>query len=189
MNKPHIVIVHGWEGTPRENWFPWLARELRNRGYRVTAPALPDTNHPTVEKWVPALAKAVGEPTENTYLIGHSLGVITILRYLETIDTTVGGVVMVAGFGKDLTFPEYHGELSSFFAAPIDWDTLKSRARHYTAIQSDNDHLVDGSNLGLLEERLGAKAMLVHRYFHFGAEDGISDLAVARDALLDQISA
>ena len=28
-----VVIVHGWGGTPEEGWFPWLRRELEERGH------------------------------------------------------------------------------------------------------------------------------------------------------------
>jgi predicted alpha/beta hydrolase family esterase len=49
-------------------------------------------------KWVAYLSEIAAEPDEDLYMIGHSAGCITILRYLETIDRRIGGAVLVAGF-------------------------------------------------------------------------------------------
>lgn len=38
-----------------------------------------------MDKWVPYLAQAVGELHPEDYSVGHSLGCITILRYLESL--------------------------------------------------------------------------------------------------------
>lgn len=103
-------LIHGWEGDPEEEWRPWLKKELEKKGFEVYVPAMPDTATPTMEKWVPFLAEIVGKPDENCYFVGHSLGCITILRYLETLNEgeKVGGVVLVAGFGHDLEYEGYH---------------------------------------------------------------------------------
>ena len=94
-----VFIVHGWQGTPSVNWFPWLKFKLEGRGIRVMVPQLPDTGRPRMTPWVNELAKTVVVPDKDCYFIGHSLGCITILRYLESLkDQTIGGVVLVAGF-------------------------------------------------------------------------------------------
>ena len=100
-----VYIVHGWGGYPEEGWFPWLKKELESHGYVVVVPQLPDSDHPHIEKWMPALAEAVGAPNEHTFFVGHSMGCQAIARYLETLPNgvSVGGAVFVAGFFKGLT--------------------------------------------------------------------------------------
>src|SRR3989344_3930633 len=95
-----VFIIHGWGGFPEEGWFPWLKKELEARGFAVQVPAMPDTNEPKIETWVPHLAKLVGEPDEQTFLIGHSIGCQTVLRYLQTLKPgqAVGGALFVCGF-------------------------------------------------------------------------------------------
>lgn len=78
--KKRVFLIHGWEGYPEEGWRLWLKKELEQRGFKVIMPAMPDTATPTMEKWVPFLTQIVGNPDEQTYFIGHSLGCITILR-------------------------------------------------------------------------------------------------------------
>jgi predicted alpha/beta hydrolase family esterase len=97
-----IFIVHGWGGYPTEGWFPWLKTELEQKGFQVFVPQLPDTDHPTIENWVPALTAAVGTPDSDTYFVGHSMGCQTIARYAEGLEASqvLGGAVFVAGFFK-----------------------------------------------------------------------------------------
>ncbi len=49
----------------------------------VQVPAMPNTAEPKIETWVPFLEKLVGKPDKDTYLVGHSIGCQTILRYLD----------------------------------------------------------------------------------------------------------
>ncbi|MBU4141279.1 hypothetical protein KKE99_00155, partial [Patescibacteria group bacterium] len=32
MNQKRIFIIHGWEGAPESNWFPWLKKQLEKQG-------------------------------------------------------------------------------------------------------------------------------------------------------------
>jgi len=93
MNR--AIIVHCWEGTPEYCWYPWVKSELEKKGFEVKIPAFPDTNNPDKDTWVARLEKEIGIPDENLYLIGHSIGCATILRYLENIDEAekIGGAV------------------------------------------------------------------------------------------------
>ncbi|MBU0666612.1 MAG: alpha/beta hydrolase [Nanoarchaeota archaeon] len=80
-----VFMVHGWEGYPENHWFPWLKKELETKGFEVFVPAMPDTDHPKMGAWLEHLTKITRAPDKDCYFIGHSLGCITILRYLETL--------------------------------------------------------------------------------------------------------
>ena len=153
-------IIHRWESRPEEGWYPWLKKELEDRGFIVSVPAMPDTNNPKMQEWVPYLADLFGKPTPEDYFVGHSLGCITILRYLEGLKEgeKVGGAVLIAGFTNDLGYKE----LSSFFEAPIDLSKVKSRARAFVAIHSDNDPYVTLSYGDIFKEKLGTKLIIEH---------------------------
>jgi len=43
-NEIKVVLVHGWMGSPNDDFFPWLIKEVESEGYKVIAPSLPDTN-------------------------------------------------------------------------------------------------------------------------------------------------
>lgn len=134
------IIVHCWEGTPQYCWYPQTKKELKNNGFAVIVPQFPETEAPKLSLWLPKLREVVGEPDPETFLIGHSVGCITILRYLESLQKgeVLGGIVLVAGFTSDLGFTE----LKNFFETPIAFDTIRSKALYFTAIHSDDDPYV-----------------------------------------------
>ncbi len=159
------VIIHCWSGSPEYCWYPSVKKELEAKGFQVQVPAFPDTDAPNLGKWLPALEQTIGEPDENLYLIGHSAGVITILRYLEKLnpEQKIGGVVMVAGFTDDLGF----AELKNFFTAEIQFEKIKKQAKYFVAIQSDDDPYVPLKHGDILKEKLGAELIIKHQAKHF----------------------
>ena len=178
-----VIIIHGWEGSPEGDWFPWLKKELENRGFEAQVPAMPNTNEPTLSGWLSHLQGVVGKVDENTYLVGHSLGVITILRYLESLsgDKKIGGVVLVAGFPEPIGYKE----LNSFFLKPLDYGKVKGFINKVVAIYSDNDPEVPLKNGEILRDKLGAKLIAVPKAGHLNAEDGFTELPIALESVLE----
>lgn len=178
-----VFIIHGWEGTPRAHWFPWLKRELEERGFQVQAPAMPHPKKPKLAEWLAHLEKMVGQADENTYFVGHSLGVITILRFLESIPhpKKVGGAVLVAGFSKPIGYKE----LNSFFVEPVDYHKIKNSVNKIVAIHSDNDPYVLLENGEILRDNLGAKLIIIPLAGHLNQEDGFNELPIALESLLE----
>ncbi len=46
--KKRVFIVHGWDGSPSNCWFPWLQRELQKRGCAVSVLSMPHPEIPTI---------------------------------------------------------------------------------------------------------------------------------------------
>lgn len=173
-----VFIIHGWEGKPLDGWYPWIKNELQKRGFQVNIPAMPDTENPTYDKWIPTLRKVAGAVSENDYFIGHSVGCITILRFIENLNVgeKVGGAVLVAGFGHDLEYPDYKGELSSFFQTLVNWDKIKNHCSKFVAIHSDNDQWVPIKHNQLFVDKLNAKGVVEHNKYHFSGNDTVPTL-------------
>jgi uncharacterized protein len=127
---------------------------------------MPETNNPKMRLWLPHLAQTIGEPDKNTYLIGHSIGVGTIMRYLEQLPEgkKVGGAVLVAGFTDSLGMEE----LVNFYLTPLRFDKIRGGSAHgFVNIHSDNDQYVPLTNSTELKERLGGEAIVLHNKGHF----------------------
>lgn len=184
MKKAYII--HGWEGYPEEGWFPWLRAKLVQEGFQVVVPAMPDSAKPTQEKWLSCIQDLVTDMDANTYLVGHSLGCITILRFLESLKEgqTVDGAVLVGGFGQNLEYAGYNNELDSFFQKKIDWEKIKKHCRKFVAIHSDNDPFVPLKHNHIFVKKLAAESVIEHNKFHFSGDDGISELPSALEAVL-----
>ena len=90
MNK--IYIVHCWDGTKDDGWYPWLDKKISNNDNIVFRFNMPDTANPKIDSWVSYLDKQVNQLDEHTYFVGHSIGCQTIMRYIEMKDTKkIGG--------------------------------------------------------------------------------------------------
>ncbi len=175
-------LIHGWGGYPEEGWIPWLKKELETRGFTVYVPAMPDTNHPRMGGWVEHLAKLVGKADEGCYFIGHSLGCITILRYLETLKERVGGAVFIAGFASGLG--SGYEEIDNFFANQIDWKKIKGNCKKFVVIHSDDDNTVAVKYAYDLREELDAELILQHGMNHYSGDDGMTELPAALESVL-----
>lgn len=191
------IIVHGWGNTPEDNWFPWLKQQLAERGWNVVAPAMPDTEVPQIQPWVSALADAVGEPDEQTFLVGHSIGCQTILRYVSSLPegVRVGGAVLVAPFLRlDPNGVEYSEEertiVGPWVNPPLDLVVSRPRfVRGSVAIFSDNDYWVSAAyNEPRFRQELGARTAVLPSRGHFMERDGVTQLPEALAAVLEMAS-
>ncbi len=160
------IIVHCWEGYPEYCWYPSVKKQLKDKEFEVKVPAFPETELPKENKWVPYLAEQVGKPDENLFLIGHSIGCIAILRYLESLpdNQKIGGAVLVAGFTDDIGYQE----LKNFFETPINFEKIKTKSKNgFIAIHSDNDPYVDLKFGDIFKEKLGAEVIIKQSMGHF----------------------
>ena len=95
--KKTAVLVHGWEGSPTKNWFPWLSDNLHKLKYEVLNLSMPNPNSPQKDIWLKHLQDHV-QPNRSTIFIAHSIGCMAVLRYLEKISTRIHATILVAPF-------------------------------------------------------------------------------------------
>ncbi len=176
------ILIHGWDGYPEEGWRPWLKDELEKQNFEVIVPAMPNSAKPKMNEWLKHLEEIVGHPDGSYYFVGHSLGCITILRYLESLDkdVNIGGVVSVAGFTSNLGFDE----LDTFFQSKINWNKIKSYCKNFVAIHSDNDPYVSLHYADFFKDNLDAEVIIENNKKHFSGEDNINELPSALESVL-----
>jgi len=110
--------------------------------------------------------------TKPVVLIGHSLGTVTIMRYLEALPPAqhMKKAILVAGFTDQLGFKE----LENFFETRLNFTKIKPKAKDgFVLIQSDDDPFVSAQYGTRLEQELGAKLVVKHGAKHMsGPVDG-----------------
>lgn len=181
--KKRAVIIHGWEGNPDRGWLPWLKKNLEEKGFDVTVPAMPDSANPKEKKWVETISKIVGKPDKNTFLIGHSLGCIAIVRYLMTLKKgeILGGALFVAGFSGNISTPE----LAGFYSLEKDVKEGRNHLLKSTMIYSDNDDFVSIEKSEEFKKHLGnTDGIIVKGMGHFSEDEGVFELPQALEEVI-----
>jgi hypothetical protein len=187
--RKRAFIIHGWDGHPKEGWYPWLKTELKKRGFVVQVPEMPDTGEPKISEWVAKLKQVVGKPDKNIYFVGHSIGCQAILRYLESLGEgeKAGGAIFVAGWFT-LTGLETEEEWETakpWLETSVDFAKVRRHCDKFTAIFSDNDEFVEMKNKMMFEEKLGAKTLVERQKGHFREEDGVAELPSVLKAVVE----
>ncbi|MBU2638118.1 MAG: alpha/beta hydrolase [Nanoarchaeota archaeon] len=182
-----VFIIHGWGGKPEGEWFPWLKKELEKREFVVEIPEMPDTDNPVIEAGVHFLKKAVKNPDEETYFVGHSIGCQAILRYLADTNVQIGGAVFVAGWFtlKGLESDEEWETANPWIETPIDLGKVKNHLPKCSAIFSGNDPFVPLENSSVFKEKFGAKIIIEKQKGHFSEADNIKELPSVLKELLE----
>ena len=106
-NPWRVFIIHGFDASPEEHWFPWLESQLQERGIQAIRLRMPESSHPDFDRWQATMREAIGQPDEHTILVAHSLGTISVLHFASQSGTKrLGGIVLVSGFaGRIPGFP------------------------------------------------------------------------------------
>ncbi|KKN07037.1 hypothetical protein LCGC14_1071160 [marine sediment metagenome] len=174
-----FVLVHGWDGGPDKDWFPWLAKELGKKGFGVINMSMPSPSTPTKNQWVKHLQDHI-EPLSNTIFVAHSLGCICVLRYLESIDKKIKFAIFVAPYIEN---EKQYKTVSSFFHGDINWKKIKNNCPNIYTICSDNDPFVSVSQCSEIEKRFGSGCKIVKGKGHFDSSDGVEKIPEIIDIL------
>jgi len=178
--KKKIYLVHGWGGSDSsEGWFGWLKEECYRKGIDVISFNMPNTDEPKIEEWVNYLRENVTGVNENTYLIGHSIGCQTILRFLEKLPKhkRVAGCVFVAPWLDLINMnPEEMTIAHPWINSEINFDRIKYHTNNFLALFSDDDPYVHINEVEKFRDRLGAKIIIKHKEKHFNETEKISEI-------------
>lgn len=169
MNR--IFLIHGWGGSPESDWFVWAKQELEKRGYEVFVPEMPDTEHPKIELWLKKLSETVKTSRPDDILIGHSIGTLTVIRYLQTLNDNqkVQKVILVAPW-QTLTLDESEDPevAKPWQEENIDYEKVKTKAGKFIAIFSKDDPSVPfEDNKKYFQEKLNPEIIIKDGMGHF----------------------
>lgn len=188
-----VYIIHGFQASPSNHWFPWLKQQLNRRRVNAHVLTMPHPSDPKLNEWVAHLQARVKTPTPNTYFVAHSLGCIMLLYYLATqpLSQPFGGMVLVSGFYEPLPQiptlePTLADELANIKNLPLHFDVLNSKVRQNACVSSSNDAIVPTEFSQRLAGKLNAPHYLIDNGGHFLDRDGFTKLPIV-DQLLQEM--
>ncbi len=169
-----IVILHGSYGSPKENWFPWLANEVKTLGHKAIVPRFPTPDGQSLENWRAVFYEQVGQITSDMILVGHSLAPIFILNLLEDSNVKVRGTFLVSGFVGSLGLEEFDSINDSFTCRDFNWERIRKNAGDIYIYNSDNDPYVPLKKGEELARKLNRELTIIKKGGHINAEAGFT---------------
>jgi predicted alpha/beta hydrolase family esterase len=180
QDEMRFFMIHGAYGSPEENWFPWLRKELMGLGHEVIVPGFPTPEGQTLENWMKVFEEYMDKIDEDTVFIGHSLAPAFILAVLERINVKVKACFFVAGFIEGLG-NEFDRVNESFIGREFDWDKIRASSGSFHVYSSDDDPYVPLERGRQLAEKLGVQIKLVEGAGHFNEAAGYVEFRLLLD--------
>jgi len=178
-----VVIVHGYNSTPKGLWFPWLKKELEARGYAVLVPELPKPLLPDPAVWQATLEHEVGS-IDDTIIVAHSLGTITALHYLESRpeNERCKAFIAVAPFVRK----RYGILVGDFFEHAPNFEAVKKHVPRMQVFSDPKDHLVPFADAEYLVQQMHCEFVVCGNRGHFDDRlNGIKEVPEILNAILD----
>ena len=173
-----VYLVHCWDGSSDDGWYPWLDSELKRYDIEVVRFDMPNTASPKIDEWVKTLDSKVNSLDGGTYFIGHSIGCQAIMRYLETLEVTnIGGILFVAPWLDLLPYAiddeESYETAYPWISTPINFEKIRKFTTNINCIFSSDDYFVSLEQESKFKQLLNANTVVVKEKGHISAEDGV----------------
>ena len=170
-----VFIIHGYQSSPEQHWFPWLATKIEQMGSQCEIVHLKGSDQPNFATWRQNLEAQVHPLNEQTIIVAHSLGCISVLDYLsEALNgRLIKAIFMVAGFNEKLTaLPELNQFVQQ---AKLNDALLRFRIQQRYSLFSCNDPFVPAPLSIRFGQLLNAQMIEVKKAGHFIQSDGLSE--------------
>ncbi|MCK5176588.1 MAG: serine hydrolase family protein, partial [Candidatus Aenigmarchaeota archaeon] len=168
----NIFIIHGAYGNPKENWFPWLKSELEKSGCMVFVPEFPTPINQSLENWLKVFEDYKQYLSENSIVVGHSLGPAFLLNILEKSDKPIKAAFFISGFTSLLGDSDFDKINKSFVDKIFDWQKIKRNCPNFFVFHSDKDPYVSLEKAKELAKNLGVSVIIVKNAGHFNQKSG-----------------
>ncbi|HLB66104.1 MAG TPA: alpha/beta fold hydrolase, partial [Candidatus Saccharimonadales bacterium] len=149
----NYVLLHGFTGSSKNNFFPWAIKQLEDVGGTVYVPDLPNTKKPDAKEQAEFVVKSA-KFDKNTVLLGHSYGSVSALRVVESLKGPIKKLVLAGGFAE----PGFLDRERNFEATTdwnFDFEKIKKNVEEVVILRADNDSAVPRERADFLREKLG----------------------------------
>lgn len=185
------LIMHGSYGSPDENWFRWLERELITLGNQVILKQFPvdDWDQVTnigidkISSFKPVQALGVWEEffvskilpklqQESTNFIGHSLAPLFILHMLQKYDFQLAKAIFVSPFFNIPDRSEiwqFYPTNKTFYSYDFDFAKINSQLSKSDVVYGDDDPYVPATEPPMFAQKLGSEVHVVKNGGHCGS--------------------
>jgi len=161
----NTLILHGTNNDSQRNWFQWLSKELQEKGHVTWVPDLPGADEPNPKIYNQFLFDSDWEFNSQSVAVGHSSGAVEVLSLLQNLPEgiVIDTAILVGAFKDNLGV----AELSRLFDEAFDFEIIKTRAKRFVFIHSDNDPYCPLEHAEYLSKKLGGELIVLPGEAHF----------------------
>lgn len=185
------LIMHGSYGSPEENWFRWLEKELKDSGHSIILEQFPvddwdqvsSIGQEDISSYAPKQSLSIWENyfTENilpkvkaepTVFVGHSSAPIFMLHMLQKYSFSLVGAVFVAPFFDIPDRPaiwQFYPSNKSFYSYDFDFAKITSQLGESFVVYGDDDPYVPAVESPLFAQKLGSEVRVIQGGGHCGS--------------------
>ena len=150
-----FVILVARESSPNDHFYPWLASELKKRGYEVEIPDLPNPAAPNDEEQADYVEKHC-KLDERTVLVGHSMGGVIALRLLERGHKVRRAVFVATAVSGKFLDGKKRPTVTAACKKGFDFEKIKRNAKMFMVVPDTKDPILPVSDAETLAKNLGA---------------------------------
>jgi uncharacterized protein len=172
-----IVVSHALEQSPEGLWYPWIKEIAIAKGLYPEIPQLPNPQRPNMKSWQEAIALVANQAPGNSILLGHSLGCVSLLHFLNSYNGKEKFPLLI--LVAPTIFDVGYDALKEFFGIPFQLGLLKGKVKNIVVIISPADPVLKPDPLQhglILVNEADAKLVVIKKGNHFWKEDDYSEL-------------
>ena len=184
----NILIFHGTEGYPEENWFPWLKEKLEGIGYIVFVPQFPTPQNQDPDHWFAVFRDYQAHLGKDTIIVAHSGGCAFLLRLLENTPVRIKAAVFVAPPVGIMPIRYFQAD-RAFLEKPLNWEKIRQASSSFLIFHSEDDPFVCIGNGEKVSQELGVPLIRLKNAGHFNSKSGYTTFELLLDNLLHILDA
>lgn len=166
----NYFIIHGTNGSSKENWFPWLEETLTNQGKQVFNLDFRAPINQSYENWEKVLNQYSNHINNQTVFICHSIGCSFLIKYCITNNVKIGKAIFVSGCNNYMSFSEFDAINKTMFVENI--SPFKNMVDEVVCYYSIDDPYIPKFVLESFANKLSAKKYVYVNAGHFNEKAG-----------------
>ncbi len=161
-----------------------MKTEIEKSGHRVIIPHFPHTDAPNLDEWLKHMEKYDESIDEQTIFVGHSLGGLFALRFLEKRTTPIRATFLVACVTSPSDGLDFAPLMTTFTTPPFDFATIKKNGGSMHMLHGDNDPYISVNHAEQMATNIKATLELIKGGAHLNISAGFAQFPLLRDKIL-----
>lgn len=171
----NYFIIHALGNTANDYWYPWVKKQVEDKGFECITPTLPPLKKMSYSSWEEEFNKYKHKINKETVFVGHSTGSVFLVHYLMKHNLHISKFIGVVSFNENNTNspkPEWEEINKSFFVSNLEnfINFAKTRICFYSPADVYDFKLLDK-----FATQIKAKKIILEKAGHFTSDYGYGE--------------